>query len=59
MKNFLILFFFFSILCLQNESNAQWIQTNGPYGGSVWSLTVIGSDIFAGGNGGGAFLFNK
>jgi hypothetical protein len=56
MKNFLILFFFFYAIGLQNESDAQWMQTNGPDGGSVWSLTVSESNIFAGGNGGGVFL---
>ena len=33
----------------------QWVQTNGPYGGSVWCLAMHKSDIFAGTDGGGIF----
>jgi photosystem II stability/assembly factor-like uncharacterized protein len=50
MKNFIS----FSSLCismlcvLSIESNAQWIQTNGPYGGTILSLAVMDSTIFAG-----------
>ena len=53
MKTFLkILFFFFLVtqICF-----AQWVQTNGPYGGSVTDLGLSGNNIFAG-TGGGVFL---
>ena len=33
-------------------SNAQWIQTNGPYGGGVYSFATSGTNLFAGTNGG-------
>jgi len=36
--------------------NAQWVQTNGPYGGYVTALAVSGTNIFAGTLGGGLFL---
>lgn len=29
---------------------AQWVQTNGPYGGEVYSLLANGSDLYAGTN---------
>ncbi|MEX0601758.1 MAG: regulator, partial [Bacteroidota bacterium] len=35
---------------------AQWVQTNGPYGGFVRSLAVSGTNLFAGTDGGGVFL---
>jgi acetyl-CoA carboxylase beta subunit len=31
---------------------AQWVQTNGPYGGVVSSFAVLGKNIFAGTDGG-------
>ena len=34
-----------------NQSNAQWVQSNGPFGGKVYALMVSGSDIFAGTDG--------
>jgi hypothetical protein len=30
------------------EIHAQWVQTNGPNGGSIFALAVSGSNIFAG-----------
>jgi photosystem II stability/assembly factor-like uncharacterized protein len=45
----LLLFLFFTH---QNLFYAQWIQTNGPLGGSVFSITFSGSNIFAGSAGG-------
>ena len=33
----------------------QWAQTNGPYGGRIFSLAIKGNNIFAG-TGGGVFL---
>lgn len=35
---------------------AQWVQTNGPYGGKVNSLAVSGTNLFAGTWSGGVFL---
>ena len=35
--------------------NAQWIQTNGPYGGQINCLAVKGSEIFAGTDENGIF----
>jgi len=35
--------------------SARWLQTNGPEGGTVNALAVIGDTIFAGTNGGGIF----
>ena len=35
---------------------AQWVQTNGPYGGNVSSIAVSGSNLFAGIWDGGVFL---
>ena len=37
-------------------ANAQWQQTSGPEGGSVLSLAISGTNIFAGTYGGGVFL---
>jgi len=33
---------------LINFANAQWQQTNGPYGGHIRSIAVNGSNIIAG-----------
>ena len=35
---------------------AQWVRTNGPYGGEITCFAVSGSSLFAGTNGGGLFL---
>jgi hypothetical protein len=41
-----------SFLILQIPSHAQWIQTNGPYGGRIQCIAVSGTNLFAGtGNG--------
>jgi hypothetical protein len=34
-------------------ASAQWLQTNGPYGGSIRCLAVSGTNLFAGTYGGG------
>ncbi len=58
MKKFLpiLICIFFTIAQLQ----AQWVQTNGPYGGNIKCLAVSGKNIFAGTGGGlrggGVFL---
>jgi hypothetical protein len=52
-----LLSFFAAIGLLGAQSlQAQWIQTNGPYGGIVNCLAVNGSNVFAGTDGGGVFL---
>jgi hypothetical protein len=38
------------------NSRAQWVQTNGPYGGDIRSLAYSGQNLFAGTGGGGVFL---
>lgn len=35
---------------------AQWVPTNGPYGGSISSIAVSGDNIIAGTRGGGIYL---
>ena len=42
------------VLCLFIGSSvqAQWMQTNGPYGGDIKCMTSIGNNIFAGTNAG-------
>ena len=50
---FLILFVLLSI----NSINAQWVQTNGPFGGAVYCFAKSGTNLFAGTEGeGGVFL---
>ena len=39
-----------------NIVSAQWIQTNGPYGGYIISIAISGTNIFAGTDGGGVFF---
>jgi len=41
---------------LFDNCKAQWIQTNGPYGGIVNCFVVSGTNLFAGTDGGGVFL---
>jgi hypothetical protein len=36
-------------------AQAQWVQTNGPYGGRLYSILVNGSDVWAGAYGAGVF----
>ncbi len=52
------LFSFFTIVALLGAQNlqAQWIRTNGPYGGNVNCFAVNGSHLFAGSYYGGVFL---
>jgi len=42
-------------------AHAQWVQTNGPYGGMINSLAVSGTNLFAatGGGGSGNHLINN
>ncbi len=47
---------FFSILVLFFQAlNAQWLQTNGPYGGLIKCYAVNGSSIFVGTDQGGIY----
>ncbi|HQF29438.1 MAG TPA: hypothetical protein PLD36_12545, partial [Bacteroidia bacterium] len=43
------------LLMLMNAS-AQWVQTNGPYGGDINCIEVSGSNIFAGTEFGGVYI---
>ncbi len=43
------------LFLLSSPSSAQWLQTNGPYGGQVNALAVSGSNIFAAAYGAGVF----
>lgn len=55
MKRLLLLFVVF--LCFIHHSDAQWQQTNGPSGGgTIYSLAISGTNIFAGTWQGGVFL---
>ncbi|MGE5797096.1 MAG: T9SS type A sorting domain-containing protein [Ignavibacteria bacterium] len=60
MKNlYYFSFFFFSFSLFSIRSQAQWVQSNGPYGsytGAITSIVVIGNDLFAGTNIIGEFL---
>ncbi|MGD0038343.1 MAG: regulator, partial [Bacteroidota bacterium] len=49
---FVVLFFTLSNM---NPLYAQWVQTNGPYGGVVKSFAASKNNIFAGIYGGGVF----
>ena len=51
----LLSFFAIVVLLGAQSLQAQWIQTNGPYGGSSRCFAVNGSNLFAG-TGGGVFL---
>ena len=54
-----ILRILFMVVCLfisMGPVLAQWVQTNGPYGGYVNAFVVSGSNLFAGTNGAGVFL---
>jgi Secretion system C-terminal sorting domain len=44
-----------SLIVIPEKSHAQWVQTNGPYGGEINALAISGETVFAGTNGSGAF----
>jgi hypothetical protein len=44
-----------ALLTLPEGLQAQWVQTNGPYGGPLASFAVSGTNIYAGCQGGGVF----
>jgi hypothetical protein len=50
-----ILLLFFVSLAHAGAAHAQWVQTNGPYGGMIISFAVSGTNLFAG-TGDGVFL---
>ena len=57
-KRYISFFFFLQFIHFTNTANnctGQWSQTNGPYGGYVLSMSVMGNNIFAGTSGGGIF----
>ena len=51
-----ILIVFFVLAFAASLSNAQWVQTNGPYGGTVRCFAVSGTNLFAGTSDGEVFL---
>lgn len=66
MKNFIIIFALAFIIIqifhcslFIDDSEAQWIQTKGPYGGNIQSLAVSGIYLFAGTQLGGVFRSNN
>ena len=46
---------FLFLVLMSSFAFSQWVQTNGPYGGYVYSFAVSGTNLFAG-TGGGVFL---
>jgi Secretion system C-terminal sorting domain len=50
------LFVVFCLFTATNPLHAQWIQTNGPNGGQVYSFAVYDTYLFAGTGGGGVYL---
>jgi photosystem II stability/assembly factor-like uncharacterized protein/pimeloyl-ACP methyl ester carboxylesterase len=53
---FRFLFVALSVFTSTNPLSAQWVQTNGPYGGNITSFAISGDNIFAGTGGGGIYL---
>jgi photosystem II stability/assembly factor-like uncharacterized protein len=51
MKN-IVLLFVLIILTITNNTKAQWVQTNGPYGGVINCIGSNSWELFAGTNGG-------
>jgi photosystem II stability/assembly factor-like uncharacterized protein len=51
------LFFSFMIGCLSFSASvqAQWVPTNGPYGGGFEALAISGTNLFAGADNGAIF----
>lgn len=47
-KTFIIRLTLFGVLLAHlRPASAQWVQTNGPYGGNIFPLTVMGTEIIA------------
>ncbi len=55
MKNVIVFLLINFFILSQDQSQAQWVQTNGPCSGSVTSFAVSGTNLFAG-IWGGVFL---
>jgi hypothetical protein len=55
MKTIRFVLFLFAIALCGSQTDAQWVQTNGPYGGEVYSLVVSGPNLFAATYGGSVF----
>ncbi len=52
----LFLIIAYVLLCFVQSLNAQWTQANGPFGGSIRSLAISGTSVYAGTNNvGGVF----
>src|SRR5258707_1335052 len=57
MKNsYRLLSHVYLVFSVVNPLLAQWVQTNGPFGGYVNSITISDKNLFAGTFGGGVFL---
>ncbi|MGE5498121.1 MAG: hypothetical protein ACM3Q2_08630, partial [Syntrophothermus sp.] len=64
MKNYYFLllcqlFYFLALITPSDYIFAQWVQTNGPGGGFVYSFAVVGNNVFAGTSGGVYFSTNN
>jgi photosystem II stability/assembly factor-like uncharacterized protein len=51
----IVLLFVLIIVTISNNTNAQWVQANGPYGGVINCIGSNSWEIFAGTNGGGLY----
>ena len=48
MKMTIPLFSLIILIFCSGFSQAQWVQTNGPYGGEILTLAINGNSVFAG-----------
>jgi hypothetical protein len=55
----IVLFLTVIFVLLPSKSGAQWVHTNGPYGGNARALAVSGSKVFAGFSNGGVYRSNN
>ena len=51
-----LIFLFIMQISLVNTLSAQWIQTNGPFGGTITCFAVSGNNLFTGTEGAGVNL---
>ncbi len=56
MKKIYFIILSFALVLFGSDLQAQWVQTNGPYGGHINCFAVNGTSIFAGIYYGGVFL---
>ena len=47
------------LFLIADMGDAQWVQTNGPTGGSITSFAAMGTKLFAGSHGGGVLLYTN